>query len=403
MKYNYFGLNFFGALNKKIIKFKFYDKLENLNNILIYIYDKNRNLKKIITKFYENYNEFSINQIKFEINKTGCGQCIVEFSDAKFVNFSIEAEDIFEIYIDNKKLYVGFVLNDFDYTSKQVVLNGFVKQLDEFCFNGIFTNKTIKQILSSIFSYLNNKIKIKYSDSLIFDSGEVFTFEFKNEKIVDIVKKLTNLQNNCYFFVDNNNYLNIKKINKQNIQKYYPVFTEKIFFEDLDIKFDYSNIDATEYKVYKNNTDGVEIFVGNVGNEGNTQFPPLPIVNKIRKMEGIYTASEVVSDNLALRIAYEDLKNKAKIKQSLKVKNINLKEYLPSIDDYLEFEFFEYFKNFNNYKVNRIVDNVTKINYLIYENGVKCDLSLGDLIEEEGEELYNLKKKIRILETINKI
>jgi len=492
---NFGGITFLQSWNA--IEYKIFEEKITKSYIFLKIYNKNNELKLLYSNFSNNT---EIEMISFEINKNGFGAGSIKFA-IKPKSIEIENEDIVEIILDGQILYKGFINNDFDVISKEITLYPFLKRLQEWVYSGSFSNKTLKYITQSIITAMEQKTLIKYKDSFIdYGTDEPFSFEFKNETVFDILEKLVKLANNRYWNVDDNNYLHIREIKKNKIDKYFMLNTNLKLFSEINIRFDYSNIEATQYKVYKNNASGAETFVGEVGNSGNVQYPPLPVLEKLRAIQGVYTASEVISDSLALDIAYADLKNKAKFKQSINIKNNNLLYYKPKIDDYIYFEFFlnekkesvgvtidntvnlvkidefnyqwwgldntytwnsgsgKYYlriydippegvysaltldgvdyiiesgaeersflftnpslriRQLQNWEagfsfelkkikedIGHLVDNVVKIKYKINKDNIKCDFSCGDLIEEEGEEFYKLKKKVRILETINKI
>ena len=522
-KPNWLGVVFQGAINKADF-IPLATKIVDPFCVLVKIYDKNNNLKYL---FYANV-DFSnqIEKFELEINKNGYGLGIVEFAEKTPIY--VESEDIFVFYNNDKVIYKGFAATDLDTYKKEVYLYPFSKRLQEWHYSGSFSNKTIKNILYTILTLFENKTNIHYNENnLQIDNTEVFTVTYENESLFDIINKLVEYLTDSYWFIDENNILNVKKIKKETINYFFMLNTDNRYYEKISLTFDYKSIEATEYKVYKkDSTTNKLIYINKVGNVGNSTYPPLQILEKTREIEGIFNSPEaVINDNTALSFAYANLKSKAKIKQNININNVNLFKYTPKIDDYIYFEyirgynfddyiraatlstqvyenfdsinkkttikaeinintqetlyinFIEYTKNdlsrsdiyikilhsdieniklyenttliydknvtlneiinfscdnlitkievttktttnitkdsalfeflikifANLIKVDFVVDNVTKIKYKLSENGLTCNFQCGDLLDEEGEELLKLKKKVKILENIAKI
>lgn len=395
---NYVGMTGIGSLQYIELRYIEASQLVNPYSVFIKLYFKEGTLKNV---WYYNIDYGNnIEKIDFSLNKNGFGECIIKFSEK--LNIDIQAEDYIEIYFGSSIVYKGFVVNDIDIMTKEVALLPFLKRLQEWYYFGDFQYKTIDNILQTVFTNLEQKTLIKY-DSRFIDTGsnEVISITIENQTPFEVIEKLVKMLEDRYWYIDENNYLHVKKIKRDRIDKYMMLHTNNNNYQDIKVSFDYSNIEATEYKVYRNDDDGNAVLVGNVGNTGNIEYPPLQIVEKIRSIQAIYTTPDVVNNDTAKKLAYAELKQKAKIKQSISIKNVNLKLYIPVIDDYI---YFEYYKTFSQYWIiDYIIDNITQIKWKIVKNGVNCDFQCGDLIEEEGQELYRLKKKVRILETINNI
>ncbi|NMB80801.1 MAG: hypothetical protein GYA14_03180, partial [Ignavibacteria bacterium] len=459
-------------------------------------------------------------RIEFSLNKNWYGFATIKFSDK--TPLLIEAEDIIYITFKDFVIYKGFVDTDYNAYEKEIKVYPFLKRLQEWHYSGSFTNTYIFNILKTIINNMQDKTQIKWNDVFIdITTDDIpISITFENEKIYDIVDKLVKMLNDKYWYVDHANYLHIKKIKRNRVDKYFILNTYNKMFKDVKVRFDYSDIEATYYKVYhKNSITGDIEYIGSVGNSGNIVYPPLPILDKIREREGIYTASEsIINPNTALSIAYADLKSKVKAKQSVVVEDVNLDYYMPKIDDYVcieylystyyddnnylfiqnaifsgvdvvdygnyfcfiaketdiyieldayDYRWFEdsfntlYIKSFSdgfvgqiiffddeeidinlnkdeeflkrfNKKIKRVVimgngevgedfcyislkifadlqkfkyiiDNITQIKYKLNEKGLSCSFTTGDLIEEEGDELFKLRRKVEILENINRI
>lgn len=509
---NFFGATFFKTLQT----FDVIPLSIPLQKQFISIIITDKDLKEKRRFFYNSEFLNEIKEISFEINKNGFGVGEIVFSAKNVIEY--QAEDIIFVKFGNFVVYKGFFANDYDSIERKITILPFSIRLQDWICNFDFTATFYKliEIIETVITSTKDKTKILYNKSLIdLDNNEVFKFDFKNETIWSILDKIIALCNDRYWFVDENNYLNIKKIKKDKINKYFMLCDYNKKYSNIKIAFDYKKIKATQYKVYKK-VDNSEVFVGLVGNDGNTQYPPLPITEKVRKIEDTYTINvENITDQTALKLAYAELKKQAKIKQSVNLKNVNLNYYIPQIDDYIYIEYpvidniikneydfekisgdivfttnekntnfkfygeayftcdliltfnktntyktyikiknlgcyvihirvknimhtlyfneekeLEFFEDVieiritlsgmplnslcaeldvikttynNTYKTKKIVDNINQIKYTINERGVKSDFTCGDLLEEEGEELFNLKKKVRVIETINKI
>lgn len=355
------GSTFLGSWNTT--EYKILDIIEtNHSQIFIKIYDKNQNIKYLQ---YWNSETQWLEKIEWEINQNGFGVCEVYFTDK--IDINIECEDILEIYFSEKIVYKGFAAADLEFYSKKITFFPAVKKLQDFIVNAVFTNKTISFILQTIITQFTNKTGIKWDNKFI-DTGSVdpFSFEFTNETIFDIVEKLVNLLQDRYYFIDENNYLNIRKIETNKINKYFMLNTYNKNYSDIKIKFDYTNIEATQYKVYKKNASGSTVFVGRVGDEGNVNYPPLLITNKVRPIESAFEVTEVCNDTTALQLAYATLKQKAKIKQNIAINNVNLNFYTPKIDDYLYLEYYTSLKKITFDNIVRADSDITQIDKNTY-------------------------------------
>lgn len=394
---NYYGSVFHGALNKNFFYLKKTEKEITPFSTFIKIFNKYGFLKYIF--FYNIDFGLNIKLIEFEININGFGLGKIVLSEKTKISLIIE--DIIEIYFNDKMIYKGFLAENYNETTRELIIYPFSKRLQERYYNGSFSNVTIKEIIKTVLTSVKSYTAIEYNPGYI-DTGftNIITIEFKNEKIFEIIEKLTKMCQDRFWYIDDKNFLHIEKIENKKIKKYFMLFTDKKNYEDIKIENNLKKIDAAYYKVFKNTGSGNVTYIGNVGD--NSNYPPI-LLGEIRRIEGIYNINDIVPNNVGLDLAYAELKRNIKKKQTINIKNINLNEYIPQINDYLYFEYIEKIETNNIPILNKILDNVTNIKYNIKEDGINCDIQCGELKETEGEELYRLKKKIEILENINKI
>ncbi|MGB4206281.1 MAG: hypothetical protein WBJ84_11775, partial [Bacteroidales bacterium] len=343
--------------------------LKNIPDFSLLVYNNIGGLKDVI--LFEN-----ISNLEFEINAEG-GFGVGEIQFVKN-NFFINYGDFIIIKLNNIVIYKGLIMTDFSDNNKILCLP-FRSKLKNFLYKGDFTNTSIFTILKTIFVYFENQTGIYWKDSFINIDNVILSIGFDYEPLEDILKKLLEYLGDCYYYIDENNYLHIEK--RDNIIKHY-------FFDwhNKKIKIEINSIKATRYKIFAKNDLEEFVYIGDVGSGGN--YPVLDIEKKIGIKWEKFSISTVLSVSLAKEFAYKNLIQQAQPRITITIDDVNFKDFnnfkiLDNCQVQKEFEFFKTIddcttlNNFTNAEIE------TMIKRLSYKNSIK--------LNQNGEFNYNVK------------
>lgn len=332
IKDRYIGIEYYGVIQfytvplptKVIVITPFFTTLLELRT-------RDGGLKK--RWFYNQSEDNPIESIKAELTEKGFGICKVLFSD---LMFPIDSSDIVRIFFGGTPFYEGIVDNDVDPSFPELTASPFWKRYEECVFTGSYPTGTgIRIILQNLVDTLESFTGVSWNSEKVDlgDTPPILAVEYQASNAKSTIDDLIEIAGASYYWgVDEDREFFAKRYLEDPEIDYRMYAYEDAVFEKIEIETDYSRIEMTEALVYKKATAGGEAeFVGRVGDAGNIDYPELDIVNKIRPKIGKITASEVWNDVSCLDWAYEHLKKHVDTVTSVKIKNIALERYFPSI------------------------------------------------------------------------
>lgn len=336
-KTHYYGIAFFGALNIKELVIVETEALLNKYKTLLELHHKEGGLIK--TWWWNQESDNPVKKIKFQSTKIGSAAATINFA---YLDIPIQAEDYFLIYHKGKVRYKGFVTNDVDISSPTVKLKGKYQRFKELLYSQDFTEYTDqKDIFKDVVESLEPDTGIHWNEEKIkLDDLESIIIKINLDFANDVIEDLLENNQNKYAGVDIDDDFYIKEDELTKIDHYLYNCDDAIYSE-VDSDEDYDDV-VTEYAVSRKKTDeeseessddSTTIFLGFVGNEGNTEYPPLSIRDKIRKIQDKIEVTSVVTDATAKQFGYSKLKSVAKSKKSIKIKKVDIDECDPEIGE----------------------------------------------------------------------
>lgn len=327
----YFGVIYYNAVNLKKLIIIIPEVLINKYKTLLELHHKEGGLIK--TWWYNQESENPLSKIKIALVKKGSGAGTIDFA---YLDIPIEAEDFFFVYFQGECIYKGFVNNDADISNPKISLEPYHKRFEELLYSHNFEDPTDQSvILQDIIETLEPDTGVHWNPSKVkLDAVEPLVVNYDLEFADKVLDEIIKYNQNKYWGVDIDNDFYVKEDELIKITKRL-YNCDDAFFHEVDAKAaDYSKIKATEYAVSQKQEDASgSVFIGFVGNDGNSEYPPLEIRNKIRKIQDKKDITEVLSSATALKFAYADLQQNAKPKASVQAKGINLEQYRPKIGD----------------------------------------------------------------------
>jgi hypothetical protein len=343
-------------------------------------YNKYGTLKR---EFFLQSDNCPISKLKFKINQQGPANGSIDFN---FLDWTIDKNDIVEVYYKTNLLYVGMIDSKCDDDGGSVSLVPLRTRLKELLFDktqyydvitaaGMFynilnTKNSQHGILYTAYS-LDPEFAIKAADTPLIDTdidedGRTVSLKYEDTD-------LETMLNNLVDTVDSDAYWGVDEYRNFFVKYPETEISGRLFVGDtpdyagIKVKTNYNNVKLTRAKVYRkgdqDRTKTVEgetiadpepedVYCGRVGDENNDYFDnngnhvttgtvkyPTPtwLENECGMIEDVVTVSTVCRNETALDYAYNQIVSQ-QIEKTITISSLNVDKFFPKVGKKIQVE-----------------------------------------------------------------